>query len=224
MGNTFHHTAVATEYISEVIHYRITFLVELCCKMSFCHSHTNCHSHTCAKRAGSSFNTLGVLVFRMSRGKGIQLTELHQVFLGQTVSEQVKQRVQKHGTMSTGQDETVTVEPVRVSRIVLHFFCPQSVSGISCAERKSRMTGFCLLDCVCRENADSVSRHFVDIAHNFLHFLRTIWILGLILRNAIPEGILSFEEKQALTNVIFCCTSFKTVTFSTQFLSLKIVT
>ena len=101
-GNSLHHTAVTAEYICEMIDNRIIFLVEYGCQMFFSHCHTNCHTHTCAKRSGCSLNPNGVAVFRMSRSQGSDLTEVHEVFLCKTVSEQVKQGIQQHGAMSAG--------------------------------------------------------------------------------------------------------------------------
>ena len=136
--------------------------------MSLSHRHTDCHTHTCAERARRRLNTLGVAILRMTRGQGTVLTELHHIFLGQAVAEQVKKGVKKRRAVSAGEDEPVTVRPIGVGGIVLHMLCPKLICNSSRAERKTRMTGLRLLDRISRENADGVDRHRID---RFAHIL-----------------------------------------------------
>ena len=93
VGNTLHHTSVAAEHVGVMVNNRISGLVELCGEMSLCHSHTYGHAHACAERAGRSLNTLGVTVLRMTGGQGSVLTELHHIFFGQAVAEQMKKGI-----------------------------------------------------------------------------------------------------------------------------------
>ena len=93
----------------------------------------------------------------MAGGQGAHLPELHQIFFGQiAVAEQMQQRIQKHGSMAAGKDETVPVGPLGIRRIVVHVMGPQLISHGRRSQRKAGMSGFGLLDRVRGKDADCV--------------------------------------------------------------------
>ena len=149
VGNAFHHASVAAKYIGIMIHHRMLRGIKYGCEVLLRHRHTDSHRHAGTQRAGGSFHAGRMTVFRMTGSQGPQLTEVHEILPGKTVAEQVEQGIKKHGSMSAGQDETVTVLPFGILRIVVHDLCPQGIGSGSCAQRKARVSGICFLNCVC---------------------------------------------------------------------------
>ena len=148
-----------------MIYYGEVLFVESSCKVCLSDRHTDCHTHTCAQRTGRCLNAAGMLILRMSRSQGAVLTELLQVLNGQAVAEQMKKGIQKGRTMSAGQNETVAVGPLGISRVVVHMISPKLVSHGCGTEGQARVTGICLLDRISGKHADRVYRLHFDIAH-----------------------------------------------------------
>ena len=91
----------------------------------------------------------------MTRCLGIHLTELLKILDGQTsYTEKVKQRIVKSGTVTTGKNEAVSVDPLRILRVKVHFFAPERVSHRSGTKRETRVTGVCLLNHIRGKNSD----------------------------------------------------------------------
>src|SRR5580692_632377 len=64
----------------------------------------------------------------------------------QIVTRKVQQAVQQHRPMSTGQYETIAVEPLRVPRIMLEKLGPESKGHRSSSHWHAGMTGIRVLD------------------------------------------------------------------------------
>ena len=86
--------------------------------------HTNSVSNTLSKRTSGGLNTrggvLGVRELRVTRGHGVMLTEVLDFLNWQIKSGKVQPRVKKHGSVSSGKDEAITVDPLWVVRVVRH--------------------------------------------------------------------------------------------------------
>ena len=79
----------------------------------------SCHGHSRAQRACGGLNACCVAVLRMSRCPGAHLSEIHQILLCEIPHpEQVKKRIEEHGSVAAGKDEAIPVKPVWVCRII----------------------------------------------------------------------------------------------------------
>ena len=133
MRNALHHAAIAAEREYMVAEYRIALFVVLRSHVLFSHSHTNRHSHALSERTCGSFDTCGMSVLGMSGCLGIKLSELHQILFGEAVAEQMKKRIKKHGAVAAGKNETVSVPPIGILRVMIHFLSPENVCDIRTA-------------------------------------------------------------------------------------------
>lgn len=79
-------------------------------------------------------------------------------YIDAVVASEVKKSVLKHTSVSGGEYESVTVEPVRVLRVVPHDLVVQHVSHRSASHRQTRMAGVRLLHGVDGQKPDRVHR------------------------------------------------------------------
>merc|ERR1711937_174743 len=102
--------------------------VELSSSHLLCGSHTDCVGNTLSERTGGGLDTrssvLGVRELRVTRSHGVVLTEVLKLFNWKIVSSKVEPRVDEHGSVSSREDEAVTVDPGRVLVIVRHVLAP----------------------------------------------------------------------------------------------------
>ena len=127
----------------------ITRLVKNRCQVLLRSCHTDGHADAGTERSGGRFDADRVTILRMARCQGTELTELHHIFLRETEAEQVKQGIQQHGAVSTGKNKAVTILPCRIGRIDVQIMCPHFIGHRCHTEWQSRVSGICLLDCIC---------------------------------------------------------------------------
>ena len=82
MRDTFHQTAITEEGVGLVIDDIVTGTVELCGENFLSQRHTNRVTNTLTQRASGGFYTGGITVFRVTRGLGVQLAEVFNLFNG----------------------------------------------------------------------------------------------------------------------------------------------
>jgi hypothetical protein len=87
-------------------------------------SHTNGVGNTLSKRSSGSFNSRGVVLrtgeFGVTRGHRVVLTEIRHLLHRKVKSGKVEPGVKKHRSVSSREDETVTVDPCGVLGVVDH--------------------------------------------------------------------------------------------------------
>lgn len=83
---------------------------------------------------------------------------MRRAHLDAVVASEVEKSVLQHTTVTRGEDEAVTVEPVRVLRVVPHDLVVQHVTHRGAAHGQTRVTRIRLLDGVDREEPDRVDR------------------------------------------------------------------
>ena len=131
-------------------------LVESLSEVSFGNCHTDCHGQTCAQRTCRCVDTCCVTVFRVTRCLRIHLTELLKILDGQTAyTKQVQKRIIKSRAVTAGKYEAVSIDPLRILRVKVHFLAPERVSHSSGTERKTRVAGVGLLNHIRGKNTDS---------------------------------------------------------------------
>mmetsp|Transcript_830 Transcript_830/g.1761 ORF Transcript_830/g.1761 Transcript_830/m.1761 type:complete len:573 (+) Transcript_830:660-2378(+) len=106
--------------------------------------HTDSVGDTLSKRTGGALNSgsvvLGTGEFRVTRGHGVVLTEVLDFFHRKIKSGKVQPRVKEHGSVSGRKDESITVDPGRVSGVVLHFLSVKSGSNLGGSKRKTHVS------------------------------------------------------------------------------------
>mmetsp|Transcript_13216 Transcript_13216/g.27334 ORF Transcript_13216/g.27334 Transcript_13216/m.27334 type:complete len:530 (+) Transcript_13216:643-2232(+) len=106
--------------------------------------HTNSVGDTLSKRTGGALNSGGVVLrrreFRVTRGHGVVLTEVLDFFHWKVKSGNVQPGVKEHGSVSGGKDESVTVDPLRVSSVVLHLGSVKGSSNFGGSKRKTHVS------------------------------------------------------------------------------------
>ena len=106
--------------------------------------HTNGVGDSLSKRTGGALNSGGVVLgrreFRVTRGHGVVLTEVLDFFHGKVESGKVQPGVTEHGSVSGRKDESVTVDPGRVSSVVLHLGSVKGSSNFGGSKRKTHVS------------------------------------------------------------------------------------
>ncbi len=156
VGDTFHQTAVAHKGVGVVIDDIVAVAVKLIGKNFFCQRHTHGIGNALPQWPSGGFNTRRIAVLWMARSFGVHLAEVLQLFDRQIVAAQVQQRINQHGTMAIGQDETVAIGPVGVARVVLEVVVPQDFGDVRHAHWGSGVATVGLLDGVHTKGADGV--------------------------------------------------------------------
>ena len=84
-------------------------------------SKTNSIGNTLTKRTSGDFNSRSFKVLRMARSFASPLTELLQVFLfNSIISSKMKKSILKHTPMSSRENKSISVKPIRVLRVIPH--------------------------------------------------------------------------------------------------------
>lgn len=105
------------------------------------------------------------IIILSHRSKSIQIVkapkkqrEVRNTDPNSVIACKVKESILEHATMSSRQNEPVTVEPSWVLRIVPHDFIIENVTHWSTPHRKTRVTRICLLNCINGQKPNSVDR------------------------------------------------------------------
>ena len=168
-GRAFHHAAVAHDGIGIVVDDRIAGTVKNGGQVGFRHGHADRHGKALAERPGRRFDADGMPVLRVARRAAAVLTEIHEIIDGQSVPEQVQQRIFEHRGVAGREHETVARRPVRIFRIVLHLL-PKRESGGGAANGKARMAAIGALyrlggEHAHRRNGKPVVLHLFPLHH-----------------------------------------------------------
>jgi hypothetical protein len=154
--HTLHQVAVAGKDPGPVFHHRVLRTVEMRPQEALGDGHTYGVPESLPQRSGCGLDARRVAPFGMSRRPGAPLPEVPNVFEGEIVAAQVKQRVEQHGGVAAGEHEAVAVGPSRVAWIMAEEPAPEDVSGGSQGHGGAGMAGLGLLDGVHGECADRV--------------------------------------------------------------------
>src|ERR1051326_5794669 len=89
------------------------------------------HSHSVAKslteRASGSLYAWSQAALGMTGRETTPLTELLDLLEGQIIAREIQQAVQQHRPVTGRQDESVTIKPLRIDRVVPEPPCPQHI-------------------------------------------------------------------------------------------------
>ena len=161
-GNALHGAAITKEAVGMIGEEVVTGLVEDGGSVSLGNGQTNGVAETLAQRAGGDFNTGGVISLGVAGSETVELSEMLQVLDGQFVTEQMKEGILKHASVTVPiqnilvndvigirracvrENKTITIRPVRVTGIEAHELVEENVSGRGQAHRRTGMTGVCV--------------------------------------------------------------------------------
>src|SRR5258708_10885994 len=109
---------------------------------------------------GAAVNLAKALDFIHRDGK---LVEDFAVMVDSFYSGEMQRRIKKHGRVTCGKNEAITIGPERIRRIVTQNFLPERVHHRCEAHRCAGMAGVCLLHSVDGKRADSVDGELRNI-------------------------------------------------------------
>jgi hypothetical protein len=100
--------------------------------------------NTSSKRSSGTFDTRGgvfrVGELRVTRSHGVVLTESLHFVQREVISGKVEPRVKEHRSVSSREDETITVDPFGVLGIVLKLSSVKSGTDFGTTQRKTHVT------------------------------------------------------------------------------------
>mmetsp|Transcript_29830 Transcript_29830/g.55013 ORF Transcript_29830/g.55013 Transcript_29830/m.55013 type:complete len:200 (-) Transcript_29830:111-710(-) len=98
---------------------------------------------TGTKGSSGALNSGGVVLrvgeFGVARSLGVVLTEVLEFFDGKIKSGEVEPGVKEHGSMSSGEDEAIAVEPLGVLGVVLHLGSVKGGANLGTSKRKTHV-------------------------------------------------------------------------------------
>ena len=153
-GNSLHVASISHDDVGVVVHEVHAWLVEAGSKVLLSEGKSNSVGNSLSERSGGHLNSLGQEVLRVSRGLGSPLAEGLEVLNGQVISHQVEEGVVKHGSVSSGEDETVTLGPLRVAGVGLHELLEEHIRHRGATHRETRVSRVGLVDTVDGQETD----------------------------------------------------------------------
>ena len=140
MGGAFHDAAVAADHIDLLVEQAVA-RADGGLELLHADRHTDGGGETGSQRASRHFDAFRVAIFRMAWALAAPLTERLQIIDRQTEVEQMQQRIDQHGAVARGEDETVAADPLRIIGIEAEEFAPQRERVVRAAHRHARMAG-----------------------------------------------------------------------------------
>mmetsp|Transcript_11394 Transcript_11394/g.15530 ORF Transcript_11394/g.15530 Transcript_11394/m.15530 type:complete len:399 (-) Transcript_11394:82-1278(-) len=157
-GDTLHVAAVSKNAISVVVHDGRVGLIEPSGQMLLSNGKADSIGNSLSKRTSGHLNSLSHEVLGVSRAPGFPLAESHHVLhLHALVSGQMKHRVVKHASVSSGENEAIPVEKLRVLGVKFHVLGEQDVRHGGATHGETRVSRVRLLYRVNGQKTDGVN-------------------------------------------------------------------
>ena len=151
--------------------------------------HADCVGDALPEGAGRRLDAGRVPVFGVPGRLVAELAEVHQVFFGDVVAEEVEQGIIEHGAVSRGEHEPVPVLPLGVFGVEFEEVCKDGVPDGRAAEGQARVSRICLLNGLRGKHADGVYRLFTNV-----HKRSVLLVIFFYLPTAAPKlrrGVMS---------------------------------
>ena len=132
-------------------------LVEARGEPGFSDSHTDRVTKALAERTGGDFDADGVAAFGMAGSFAAPLAEALEFIEREIIAGKMEQAVEQHGAVTRGENEAITVRPMRIFGVELQILCPKRVCHGGRAHRHSGVTGVGVLDTIGCKEADGVN-------------------------------------------------------------------
>src|SRR5436309_455523 len=109
--------------------------------MRFGDRHADTIAEALTKRTGCRFHAGRHPAFGMAGGAASPLAKLFDLFERDVVAGKIEHAVKQHRSVARRKDETITVRPGRIARIMSEEACPQHIRRWRETHRRARMTG-----------------------------------------------------------------------------------
>src|ERR1700738_1721570 len=140
---------------------REVLLIEFRREVRRAHRHSYAVAESLTQWAGGDFDAGRQNIFRMARSFRSPLAKVFDVVQRKIISGEIKQRVKQHAAVPRGEQEAITVFPLRIPWVIAHELCPQYISHRRCAQGQAGMPRLGLLYRVNRQCADSVDAKLI---------------------------------------------------------------
>mmetsp|Transcript_5883 Transcript_5883/g.7631 ORF Transcript_5883/g.7631 Transcript_5883/m.7631 type:complete len:621 (-) Transcript_5883:46-1908(-) len=146
-GDTLLEASISGKSVDVVVEDGVLLSVVLSSSHLLGNGESNSVGNTLSKRTGGALNSGGVVLgvgeFGVTRGHGVVLTEVLDLFHGKVEASKVEPGVKEHGSVSSRKDETVTVHPLGVLGVVGHLGSIKTGSDLGGTEGKTHVTRMC---------------------------------------------------------------------------------
>ncbi len=120
------------------------------------HAHSRCE--TLAERSGGHLDSKAVVTLGMTGRVAPPLSEVAEVFERQWKPREVEHRVEEHRPVAVGEDEPVTIGPLRRVGVDVEVLRPERGRNVGHSHRHARVSTVGLLNGVHRQRLDRVDR------------------------------------------------------------------
>ena len=155
-GHAFHQIAVADDRIGKVIDDVEPRAIVACCQMGFGDRHADAVAKALTERTGCCLHAGRVAALGMPGRAAAPLAKLLDLVEWHIVAGQMEHAVKQHGSMARRKDETITIRPRRVLRIMFKKARPQNIRSRRETHGRARMTGVGFLHGVHGEHSNSI--------------------------------------------------------------------
>mmetsp|Transcript_4819 Transcript_4819/g.13917 ORF Transcript_4819/g.13917 Transcript_4819/m.13917 type:complete len:466 (-) Transcript_4819:590-1987(-) len=153
-GDSLHVASISHDHIGVVVDEVHARLVEASSKVLLGEGKADRVGDSLSKGSGSDLNSLRQEVLRVTGRLGSPLAELLEVLDAHVVSHQVKEGVVEHRSVSSGQNEPITLGPLRVRAVGLHELLEEHVGHRGAAHGQTGVSRVGLVDSVDGQEAD----------------------------------------------------------------------
>jgi len=151
--DTFLKTSIAAENNNMVVENGVLGSVEASGSHLLGHRKSHAIGHTLAERTGGRLDSGSLMELRVSRSDAVELAEFLHLIERKVEPGKVQPCVEKHAAVTSGEDETVAINPARSRWVDLECLTEENGSDISRAEGKAEMSGLAGSDGVDGESA-----------------------------------------------------------------------
>ncbi len=163
MGDAFLEIAIGDDGVDAVIEENVVRGVEEGGEVFLGDGEADGVARALAERTGGHFDAGRLMGFRMSGGDGMKLTEFLDLLHGDfRKSGEVEERVDEHGAVASGEDETIAVGPLRIGGVVAEKLCPKNGGEIGAAHGEAGMARVSFFYGIDGEDADCVGDQIFD--------------------------------------------------------------
>ena len=114
-------------------------------EMAFRDGHADAIGKSLAERTGGGFHDGGHAALGMTGREAAPLAKPFDLFERQMIARKIQHTVQQHRPVTGRQDESVSIEPVRIGQVMLEKSCPQDIGHRGRPQRQAWMalSAFC---------------------------------------------------------------------------------
>jgi hypothetical protein len=139
-------------------------LVESSSSVSLGNGQTNSVGDTLTEGTSGNLDSGSVVSLGVTRSTAVNGSESLQVIHAEVVTEQMEESILKHAAVSVRENETVTVQPVRVLGVEVKELVEQNVSNWGHSHGSTRVSRVAVSCRIGRKDTDGVDSLLIDLA------------------------------------------------------------